>query len=79
MMASKRKYVVTTSSTRPVATVADELRRSGFTVAQVLDAIGIVMGSCTPAVAERLRAHPDVVDVSPDADVDIGPPDAPVS
>ncbi len=78
-MAKKKIWVVTTSGDRPLSDIKKKLTESGFAVEQVLDEIGIIIGSASDDVAERLRSVPGVADVSPEAPVDIGPPDSPVT
>ena len=77
-MPQPKEWIVTTSSTRPLAEVARELAQAGFKVEQVLDETGIVTGRGSAAVASKLRKVPGVVDVSPSGPIDIGPPDADV-
>ena len=76
-MAESRKWVVTTSPDRAFGEVARELADAGLAIEQELDAIGVVIGAGDEATAEKLRAVRGVADVSPDAPVDIGPPDSP--
>jgi hypothetical protein len=77
-MAKKKRWAVTTSSDHPLSDVKKKLIESGFAVDQVLDEIGVITGTTSDDVAERLRSVPGVADVSPEPSVDIGPPDAPV-
>ncbi len=72
-------WVVTASGDLPVLDVARTLRAHGFQVAQVLDAIGVITGRCSAATARTLRTLEGVSDVAPDAGVDIGPPDQPMT
>lgn len=74
-----KKWVITTSNERPIDEVTQELTKSGFTVEQVLETIGSVTGAASDDVAEKLRKVPGVADVSPDADVNIGPPNGDVT
>ena len=75
-MAEKRGWVVTTSQERTMDDVAKDLRKAGFTVEQVLEEIGSITGGAGEDIAEKVRSIPGVLDVSPDAPVDIGPPDS---
>ena len=77
-MAQKKKEarVVTTSGKRSVHEVARDLKDAGFEVDQVLDSINVVTGK---GDAGKLRSVKDVVDVSGDNPVDIGPPGSSVS
>jgi hypothetical protein len=75
-MAKGKRWIVTTSGS--LKEVKKKLTESGFEVEQELDEIGIITGTTKDDDVERLRSVPGVVDVSPDQEVDIGPPDAPV-
>jgi len=78
-MAKQKRWVVTTSGNQPLNDVRKNLVESGFTVDQVLGEIGLITGAAEDDVAERVRKIPGVVDVSPEASIDIGPPDAPIT
>jgi hypothetical protein len=77
--AQKQALVVTLSGDRVAREVASDLKKAGFAVNEVLDTIGVVTGSADPSGVAKLKKIPGVADVSADHDVDIGPPDAPVS
>jgi hypothetical protein len=76
-MAEQQRWIITTSGELPLKEVARRLKKAGLTVEQELTEIGCLIG--TAAAADKLRAVTGVADVSPDAPVDIGPPDAPVT
>lgn len=75
-MAKGKKWIVTTSGNRSLKDIKKELTDAGFGVDQVLEDIGVITG--TADNAERVRKIEGVSDVSPDQEVDIGPPDAPI-
>ena len=75
-MADKKGWVVTTSQDRAIDDVTKDLEQAGFNVEQVLGEIGSITGGAEDDVAQKVRSIPGVVDVSPDAPVDIGPPDS---
>ena len=75
-MPKARTWIVTTSDARPVAAIAKDLRKAGFTVEQQNDAIQSIVGTADDTVAAKVRAVEGVVDVSPDTPVDVGPPDS---
>jgi hypothetical protein len=77
--AAKRSLIVTVSKDRHIDAVAHDLKAAGLEVEGVLDAVGIVTGKAPAKSIARLRKVHGVADVSPDHDVDIGPPGAPVS
>ena len=72
----KESLVVTTSGKRSIHDIARDLKDAGFEVDQVLDSINVVTGK---GDAGKLRSVADVVDVSSDNPVDIGPPGSSVS
>jgi hypothetical protein len=75
-MADKKEWIVTTSGDRPLTEVAKELKENGFKVVDVLDEVGSITGTGGDDVAEKARAVEGVTDVSANAPIDIGPPDA---
>ena len=79
VMAKSKKWVITTSGDQSLDDITKQLTKTGFYVEQVLDQIGCITGSASDDVVERLRTIPGIADVSPDTDIDIGPPDAPVT
>jgi hypothetical protein len=72
-------WIVTLDGARPVAEVSAELAKAGFSIGQVLDAIGSIVGTADERTAAKLRSVPGVTEVVRDAPVDIGPPDRPVT
>jgi hypothetical protein len=70
----KQSLVVTTSGKRSIHDVARDLKNEGFDVEQVLDSINVVTGKGDAGSEHKLRAVQDVIDVSGDNPVDIGPP-----
>jgi hypothetical protein len=78
-MAAKRGWIVSTSGERPLQDIAQDLTEAGFTISRVLDQIGSIVGTASDDIIENLRAIPGVTDISPEEDIDIGPPDAPVT
>jgi hypothetical protein len=78
-MTENKKWIVTTSSDRPIHDVAKNLTEAGFAIDQVLGEIGCITGSASEDVAQQSRTIPGVVDVSPEHSIDIGPPDAPIT
>ena len=78
MAKGKKKWVVTTSGKKKLSDVKRKLIESGFSVDQVLDEIGVITGTSSDDDVERLRKVDGVADVSPDEQIDIGPPDAPI-
>ncbi len=79
-MAKKKTWIVTASGDQPIKEVKKNLTKTGFTVSQALDAIGVILGSADDEVVEKVRKLPGVADVSPEPPpINIGPPDAPIS
>jgi hypothetical protein len=69
-----KTWVVTTSSDRPLAEIAKDLKAAGFKVDQTLDQIGIITGKSDDKAVGKARAVRGVTDVSAEQQVDIGPP-----
>jgi hypothetical protein len=79
-MSKSKKWVVTASGDRSLSDVEKKLTEAGLVVDQVLDEIGVLIGSASEDDADKLRAIPGVADVSPEPPpINIGPPDASVS
>ena len=78
-MATSKRWIITTSAGHSLPDIAQQLKTAGFSVEQVLTAIGCITGVGPESAAERARAIPGVADVSPDAPVSLGPPDAPIT
>jgi hypothetical protein len=76
-MPQSKSWIVTTSSSRPIAEIADELKGLGFSIGQVLEEVGSITGQAGDDAITRAKSIAGVVDVSPDAPIDIGPPDSP--
>lgn len=77
--AKNKTWIVTTSGGRPVKDVVKDLKAKGFVVDQVLDEIGTITGAADNAVVAKLRTIDGVADVSPEEEIDIGPPDQPTT
>lgn len=77
-MTKRKKWIVTTSGKKSLSDVKKKLTESGFKVDQVMDEIGIITGTSSDDDVEKLRKVAGVADISPDEQVDIGPPDAPI-
>jgi len=78
-MVKSKKWIVTTSGDRPLSDIRKDLTSEGFAVVQVLDEIGCLIGDASDATAKRLRSVSGVADVSPNAPINIGPPDKKVT
>lgn len=76
-MAKDKTWIITTSNERPIRDIAKDLSDAGLVGGRVLKEIGSITGSAGAKVVGKLRKVPGVVDISPDAPVDVGPPDKP--
>jgi hypothetical protein len=72
----KKKLIVTASRDRPIHDIAKDLADAGLKDVQVLQEIGIIIGSSEDEAVAKLRKVRGVKDVSPDISIDIGPPDS---
>lgn len=77
-MTKGKRWIVTTTGKGSLEDVKKNLTKSGFRVDKVLDEIGVITGTSNDDDVERFRSVDGVADISPDEDVDIGPPDAPI-
>jgi hypothetical protein len=73
-MPDAKRWIVTTSDDRPLNEITADLKKAGFEVGEVLDAIGSITGTAEDRALSQLRSIRGVVDVSPDTPIDIGPP-----
>jgi hypothetical protein len=61
-----------------IGDVADVLRRAGMQVDQVLDDVGVVVGTIDPAAEHSLRSVDGVQSVDRALSFQLPPPDAPI-
>lgn len=78
-MAKGKRWNITTSGDRSLKDIRKDVKEAGFSVDEVYEEIGIITGAASEAVAKKLKAIPGISDVSPEEDIDIGPPDSPVT
>lgn len=76
-MKRKQFWIITTDRVRPVGDVSRDLAEAGFAADRVLEEVGCITGAADEKNLAKLRKVPGVVDVTPDAPVDIGPPNSP--
>jgi hypothetical protein len=72
----KGAWIVTTSGDRAMADIAKDLSAAGFGVDRTLEQIGVITGKSDHKTVAKARAVRGVADVSPDHEVNIGPPNA---
>ena len=79
-MPTSKRWIITLSSNYSLSDLTEQLQAAGFSVEQVLAAIGSITGTGSDSAAEQARAIPGVADVSPEGPpISIGPPDAPIT
>ena len=78
-MAKEKRWIVTTSGDQSLRDVEQRLSESGLEVDQVLDQIGVIVGTASDDAVEQLRSVAGVVDVSPEETIYIGPPGSSVT
>lgn len=76
-MASTKRLIVTTTGKDSIKAVRKRLAESGFKIDEVYDEIGSIIGSTDDDDTDKLRSIPGVTDVSPEEEIDIGPPNSP--
>ena len=69
-------WIITISDDQSINDIATRLSAEGLTIRDVLEEIGCITGSADDVTAERLKKVNGVVDISPDWQIDIGPPGA---
>lgn len=69
------RWIVTTDGVRPIERIAAELRQQGFRIESVLAEIGSITGQASAAAARAARRVDGVLDVTPDAPIDLDPTD----
>jgi hypothetical protein len=73
-MAKGTGWIITTSTDRPIADIAEDLKSAGLTVSHINDQISSISGTGAAGLKGKLQKVKGVVDVSPDTPIDIGPP-----
>lgn len=71
-----RTWIVTVGPDASLVSVAQDLENLGFKILRVLDAVGVIEAQGGEPAVKKARKVPGVLDVEPDAAVDIGPPGA---
>ncbi|AQU82194.1 MAG: hypothetical protein JJT87_17850 [Halomonas sp.] len=69
-------WIITISSDQSINEIATRLSAEGLTIRDVLEEIGCITGSADSATADRLKKVNGVVDVAPDMQIEVGPPDS---
>nr|WP_298965499.1 hypothetical protein [uncultured Halomonas sp.] len=67
-------WIITISSDQPIQDMAARLSDEGLSIKDILEEIGCITGSADDVTAERLKHVQGVVDIAPDMQLDIGPP-----
>lgn len=78
-MSNSKKWIVTANDKNVLGDVKKKLTENGFVVDQVLEEVCCITGSANEDIIGRLRTIPGVADVSPEGEINIGPPDAPTT
>lgn len=73
-MSNNKKWIVTATDKNALGDVSKKLTENGFVIDQVLEEVCCITGSASEETVNRLRKIPGVADVSPDQEIDIGPP-----
>lgn len=69
-------WIITISDDQSINDIATRLSAEGLTIREVLEEIGCITGSADDVTAERLKRVKGVVDIDPDRQIDVGPPDS---
>lgn len=74
-MSNSKKWIVTATDKNALGEVSKKLTENGFVIDEVLEEVCCITGSANEETVSRLRKLPGVADVSPDQEIDLGPPD----
>jgi precorrin-6B methylase 2 len=69
-------WIITISNDQSIREIATRLSAEGLTIKDILEEIGCITGSADIATADRLKKIKGVVDIAPDVEIQMGPPDA---
>jgi hypothetical protein len=75
-MAKVKRWIITTGGDRPIREIARDLARAGLKGGKVLELVGSITGTANDTAIAKIRSVRGVVEVSPDIEIDIGPPDS---
>lgn len=75
-MSNIELWIITISHDQSIGEVAARLSAEGLTIRDVLEEIGCITGSADSATADRLKRINGVVDIAPEIQIEMGPPDA---
>jgi hypothetical protein len=79
-MSEIKKWIITLSDNRSVSEVKKALSALGFTVEQVMEEIGCIMGKASTEIAHKAKSIPGVTDVSEEhPPFNVGSPDQQVT
>lgn len=69
-------WIITISNDQSIEEAATRLRAEGLTIRDILEEIGCITGSADDITIERLKKVQGVVDIAPDIQIDMEPPDS---
>ncbi|WP_249976654.1 hypothetical protein [Vreelandella olivaria] len=69
-------WIITISNDQSIEEAATRLRAEGLTIRDILEEIGCITGSADDVTVERLKKVQGVVDIAPDIQIEMGPPDS---
>lgn len=75
-MSNVKQWLITISDDQTIKEIASRLSAEGLTIKDVLEEVGTITGSADDATADRLKKIKGVVDIAPDMQIDVGPPDS---
>lgn len=79
-MSADTKWIVTVESPgRDIGAVADDLKKEGLTISEIMTEVGVISGTAKGASSVKLRKIPGVIDVTKDATIEIGKPDSKIT
>lgn len=66
-------WAITLSGSRPIMSVADDVREAGLSITHVLSEIGVILGEGSDEIASKIRTLEGITDVSLNKTVRLNP------
>ena len=66
-------WAITLSGSRPIMSVADDVRKAGLSITHVLSEIGVILGEGSNEIASKIQRLEGITDVSLDETVRLNP------
>lgn len=79
-MSADTKWIVTVESPgRDIGAVADDLRKEGLIISEIMSEVGVISGTAEASSSAKMRRIRGVIDVTKDGTIEIGNPDSKIT